>query len=385
MMDLTFKNKLEENPLISSAAIQILETEEIWTQAALDLLKEDQLRVLGMKTGSINAILEMRRKPQTSKQTSEEMTAEELGVSERQFEELLMRQANIQILWRLITIKTLVGKYNPANKDGLALYILKEALGDTPVMAFKPGTQEVAVDEVTNYITSIRSGGPQKQAIMVGGQLAPLYKVGICPWNIRREDPLLPGVALDENTCSTLHPGISFAGMPLNTLQMIRLAVESSEVNAQRLFEVELSMKIAEQGFDALTSRFVRAAMQFRLLEARGQLPRLEIYEEDANRAPLIEGSSQRIQCTLYNFNLPGARQRFIKAVADSFECNDLFRIIWGYVSDHPEAEINPGMTFNDRIVNILNFAAKHGKVDILIEVLGQENQAFLRRLNGTL
>lgn len=385
-MGTSFKKRLQENPLISQTAIQILEDEEIWTQDALNLLKEEQLRALGLKTGSINAILEMRSKPKATAQQPAEMTAQELGVSERQFEELLMRQANIQIVWRLITIKTLVSKYNPANKDGLALYILREALGDTPVIAFRPGTQEVAVEEVTSYISNIRSGGPQRQAIMVAGQLAPLYKVGICPWNVRREDPLVPDTPLDENNCSTLHPTVDFSGLELNILQLIRLGVESGELNPQALFEVERVIEIATRGFEALARRFVKAAMQYRQLDSRGQLPRLEIFEEDTVAAPnAAETSGFRIQSTRFNFNPPGARQRFIKAVSESFGCNDLFRIIWGYVSDHPEADIDPGRTFNERIINVLNFAAQHNKVDILIDVLGKENQAFLRRLNGTL
>ena len=50
----------------------------------------------------------------------------------------------------MIKVKALLELYDPEEPDNLAANLLQQRFGDKPVIAFKPGTRDVATGETRN-------------------------------------------------------------------------------------------------------------------------------------------------------------------------------------------------------------------------------------------
>jgi len=74
----------------------------------------------------------------------------------------------------------LVPYYNP-NKNNRVTKALQKIFGDKAVIAFKPGTKQVAQEETINYITDLNDNLPEEESIEVEGELVRLYPVGKVP------------------------------------------------------------------------------------------------------------------------------------------------------------------------------------------------------------
>ena len=153
---------------------------------------------------------------------------------------------------------------------------LKRRYGDKPVVAFRPGTKEVAVEETIAYVTDLAQGLPEQTSVYVDGDLTRLYAVGRSPAEMIDEDPLFPGQPLIRGR-STAN-SINWTEVPLEARQLISIAAVRGEADINnRLNMIELVKKAREGGFKAVKELFPEAALEFNDRKEEGTLPKLKI------------------------------------------------------------------------------------------------------------
>ena len=170
----------------------------------------------------------------------------------------------------------LLGLYLADKPEDPVTRELKKRYGTQSVIAFVPGTTEVAVEETISYVTDLQQGMPEQESIMVGGSLSRLYPVGRKPVGTVDEDPLFQGHPLTASGRSTVNH-INWAEVETETRQFIRIAVERGDLKTDdrlRLIEV---VKLAAKGTGSVETVFPEAAMDFRERKEDGTLPNLKV------------------------------------------------------------------------------------------------------------
>ncbi len=219
-------------------------------------------------------------KPTKTQVQQDKSIAKTLGVDQNVLMMALMGSGDVSRLLGLIKIDALLDMYEPTDPDNIAVGILQGKFGNEPVVAFKPGTREVAVQETAAYISDLRRDANFKQpSIYVGGRLVRLYPIGVVPEDFVQEDPMVVGKPLSRNR-STQYVDCDYAGVAFETMQLIRIAFElggnrggfDATVNADR----RDVMNLAHKGFDALASAYPQAGLAFDERKASDTLPRLK-------------------------------------------------------------------------------------------------------------
>ncbi|HRB83235.1 MAG TPA: hypothetical protein PLW46_02905 [Acinetobacter johnsonii] len=199
--------------------------------------------------------------------------AKKLGVDQTTLMLLLAGGGNATSLFTMINVETLLGMYDPEDPDNMASSILQQRFGQEAVIAFKPGTREVALAETSDYIRDRRRGYPKEDSIYVGDKLARLYAIGVIPLDFVEEDPMYPGVVLRRGRSTQNR--ISYQGIPLDVRQLIRIIVERGDINVRDRGDRRTVETLMKQGFDELAEEFAEAALNFEERQAAGTLPTL--------------------------------------------------------------------------------------------------------------
>ena len=154
---------------------------------------------------------------------------------------------------------------------------LQKRYGDKAVMAYKPGTKDIAVEETISYITDLAQGLPEQTSIYVDGDLARLYPVGKAPSEMIDEDPLFQGQPLIRGRSAV--NSINWEGVDLETRQLITIAVNRRELNNvyDRLAMIRLAKDAREGGYKTIKVVFPEAALAFNEMKEDGSLPKLKI------------------------------------------------------------------------------------------------------------
>jgi hypothetical protein len=179
------------------------------------------------------------------------------------------------------TLKTvdssdLLKAYVPDRASDPVTVELRNRYGDKAVVAFRPGTKEVAVDETIGYITDMAQGLPEQASIYVDGDLVRLYKIGSVPSEMLDEDPMFPGRPLVRNR-STVNQ-INWSGVTVDARQLIRVIVERGDINTNdRMASIDLARKAREEGIKEIKEMFPEAHLDYSDRKEDGSLPRLKI------------------------------------------------------------------------------------------------------------
>ncbi|MEK7472096.1 MAG: hypothetical protein AAB624_02510 [Patescibacteria group bacterium] len=210
---------------------------------------------------------------------SDDALAKQLGLgNQTALLALLAGSGNTTALFGMIKVKALLELYDPEEPDNLAANLLQQRFGDKPVIAFKPGTRDVATDETAEYIQDLRRGYPEAVSIDVGGRQARLYRVGVIPENFVEEDPLAPGQPLRRGK-SVVHRGLDYSALPLNVRQYMRVAVELGSqhggIDPEDRRDRTDMFKVATDGIDALIAAYPDVDLAYRDHETAGTLPLL--------------------------------------------------------------------------------------------------------------
>ena len=169
----------------------------------------------------------------------------------------------------------LIPRYNPHKKSSTITGILKEKLKDQAVIAFKPGTKDVAVEETVNYISDLQQGLEELDKLEVDGELVRLYPVGVVPDESVSEDPLFPGQALRRER-STVNR-VNWTELSLAERQFCRLILEADEIDPNDKLAVRELLKLASDGIKTLKEVYPEVGLEFRERKEDGDLPRLKI------------------------------------------------------------------------------------------------------------
>jgi len=172
-----------------------------------------------------------------------------------------------------LTIEQLMEYYEPTRRNRLS-NVLKTKYQDIygPFIAFKPGTDKVAVNETINYVVDLEMGGEPAEFIEVDGDPVPLYSVNEIPNRIVDEDPLYPGFKLTQERSTKNR--ISWKNVPLKTRQFYRVLYRRNEIS--RDDRIALSNIIGKDLTD-LKDIFPEAYIEFVQLQKEGNLDNLKI------------------------------------------------------------------------------------------------------------
>jgi|GEM_PF-5317119 len=293
-MEATLKEKLVKAG-VSEAALKILEEQELTTEEALQGFTYEKFVTMGIKAGSANILAKMyapksapvspETTPASSKTTepggnpeSDKSVASQLGIDMATMTMFMAGSASGMSgsLADLIDPVTLLGAYNPKKPTHLVTRVLKAAFGSKPVIAFKPGTLQVAVEETAAYIRELEEGEAEVEFLTVSGQPVPLYPVGVAPDNLKPENPLYPSETLRGSEERCANTNMAWRGIETEKRQFARIAMGQGEVTFKDLNDRSQFIEtLASRTMEELRKRFPKTSIEFDHLKARDELPRL--------------------------------------------------------------------------------------------------------------
>ena len=174
----------------------------------------------------------------------------------------------------------LIPHYVPTKQNRITK-ALKDKFGDKPVIAFKPDSKDVAVEETVNYIVDINDGLPEETAIEVNGELVKLYPIGKVPNQTVDEDPLFSGQPLKRNR--SVVNRVSWEGINTAERQFARILVNMGEINANDRIHVRQLLVDLKQGMSQLKTLYPDAYLKFKELKNKDELPKLHLSLDEMN------------------------------------------------------------------------------------------------------
>lgn len=174
----------------------------------------------------------------------------------------------------------LIPNYNP-QKDNRITKALKKIFGDKNVVAFKPDSKQVAVEETVNYIVDINNGLPEENAIEVNGELVRLYPIGKVPDQTVDEDPLFPGEPLKRGR--SIINRINWSEFGKTERQFARILVDEEDINPDDKVHVRQLMADLRDGMDRLKVEYPESYMIFKELQKKDGLPKLVLSMDEAS------------------------------------------------------------------------------------------------------
>lgn len=198
--------------------------------------------------------------------------------------ELLAIKEKFGIKFKLENIETaeLLPYYHPDKPSHPITLALKQRYGnDKAIIAFKPDSKDVAIEETVNYITDIEMGYTEEETIEVDGSLVRLYPVGQMPEQIIEEDPIFVGSPLKRGR--SIVNRVNWSGVNLETQQLCRIIVERNEVDVNDKFSIKKLVETAlkPNGIKELKKLFPEAELEFREKKNTGDLPKLRMTLND--------------------------------------------------------------------------------------------------------
>jgi len=187
----------------------------------------------------------------------------------------------------------LIQYYNPNKPTNPISNALRKHFKDDPVIAFIPGSKQVAVAETANYIADLQQGFEPTDAIEVNGVLSRLYPVGVVPNQTLDEDPLYEGHPLRRDRSSVNR--VNWAKVGHEARQFCRLLVEADEVNPDDRLSVIHLVRLAEQGVEALRDVYPEIGLEFRERMDEEDLPKLKVKISELTYSPRINSGDSRL------------------------------------------------------------------------------------------
>jgi len=172
----------------------------------------------------------------------------------------------------------LIPCYNPSKQNRITK-ALQAIFGDKPVIAFKPDSKQIAIEETINYIIDINDGLPEEDAIEVNGELVQLYPIGKLPNQTIDEDPLFEGQPLKRNR--SIVNRFNWDGISKEIRQMARILVNRNDIDANDRMKIR-SLFDSSTTMGTIKKIFPEAYMQFKQLSRTDELPKLILTMDQA-------------------------------------------------------------------------------------------------------
>jgi len=189
----------------------------------------------------------------------------------------------------------LLEHYHPDKPNHPVTAALKKRYGDKAVIAFKPDSKAVDVEETANYMADLEQGYEEQETIEVDGVLVRLYPVGKIPDEMVEEDPLFPGHALRRGRSQVNR--INWSNIGQDVRVFCRIIVDMQTIDEKKFFEARELIKTAQQGWNELKKCYPEADLRYREMSKRGELPKLLLSMDESNgkkQNPFGVGNNRR-------------------------------------------------------------------------------------------
>jgi len=178
-----------------------------------------------------------------------------------------------------IETEELLQYYNPSKANSPITQILRKRYGEQSVIAFKPDTREIAIEETIDYINDLEMGYREEDSIEVNGSLVRLYPIGVLPDQMLEEDPFFEGEPLRRGRSTRNR--FNWNDIPMEIRQFCRLIKEKNAIDIEdRIILRELYSTI-KQGIKELKKLYPEIDLEFRERAKKNQLPTLMIPIDD--------------------------------------------------------------------------------------------------------
>jgi len=173
-----------------------------------------------------------------------------------------------------LDIEQILPFYNPKKRNRIHELIRDRYESEFgPVIAFKPNSEKIAVEETLDYIADLESGLPAEESIEVDGELVRLYKVGEVPNEKVDEDPLFPDCPLRKGRST--HNRVNWTDISIEVRQFFRILHEYSEdIDPNNRLELR---KVVRLPLDELREIFPEIYLIYKELKADNKLPSLKM------------------------------------------------------------------------------------------------------------
>lgn len=203
-------------------------------------------------------------------------------------DQVLMLLAGGKNIGDFVDVKKLLHLYDPSKTNSIICKILKARFGNKSIIAFDPETSKVAVNETVSEIECREQGFTPSEYVTVGNTPVELYPVGVNPNSFFNENPVFIGQPLkgSNEQCTVTGRSWLFGDDTLRIKQFARIAVEMGEIKpeseAVHNFLDKLGYNVSSgkipAGWDYLTKRYPKVAIEFERRRKINNLPSLKIY-----------------------------------------------------------------------------------------------------------
>ena len=206
----------------------------------------------------------------------------------------LQKKYGINIKFKLDNLgpEELIPLYNPTKKNAIYNSLIKK-LGDKKIIAFKPDSNIVAIDETINYIVDLNDGYPEEDSIEVDGELVRLLPLGVLPNQEIEEDPLFPGSPLKRGR--SIVNRIDWTYTSIETRQFFRILLNEKEINPNERLIIKATLdnnyicsKENLNNKDLVYFNrhlFPQSYLVFKEMKKKGELPKLTISISEATKS----------------------------------------------------------------------------------------------------
>lgn len=189
-----------------------------------------------------------------------------------------LKKLGIKINSSNVPAADLFNLYNPKLKDDPITQELKKRYGEKAVVLFKPGTNQVAVNETIGYVSDLDLGFiTEQETVMVNGELIRPVPIGHIPDQVLDEDPLFPGSPLRNQRSIVNHR--DWTNVTHECRQFCRIIVDRNEIDPNDTQSVVNLLKMATgpNAMDGLIEMWPGVRLAMKELETDGDLPKLKI------------------------------------------------------------------------------------------------------------
>lgn len=186
----------------------------------------------------------------------------------------LQRKYGIKTRLEDLDIEQLLPYYNPRKKN-VVHDILEKRYGHKygKFIAFKPDSEEVAVEETINYVTDLETGYSEENSIEVNGELSTLFAVGDLPFENLEEDPFCIGTPLKRGRSTANR--INWADVSMELRQFWRIAYEREDISFQSAQDRITIGQLIMKPIDELKIIFPEAYSEYKTRKRANDIPKL--------------------------------------------------------------------------------------------------------------
>lgn len=175
----------------------------------------------------------------------------------------------------------LLESYHPEQPNHPVTVALKKRFGDKAVVVFKPDSKVIDIEATANYISDLEQGFPEQETTESDGELVRILRVGQIPNQMIEEDPMFEGQPLKR--MRSMINRVNWADIAIDVRQFSRVVVNRGDIDVNDRFQVQEFMKLAGKGMKELKKMYPEAALEYRELDQKHELPELTISMEVAS------------------------------------------------------------------------------------------------------